>query len=164
MKRIVIYHSSTGFTKRYAEWIAKELHCEAKALKKVSAKELAEQDRVIFGGWIMGNMIMGLNKIKKYGVKNLIIFAVGSNQPLDEVKEAIQNTNQLGSQPFFYMQGGIQFEKLGFIKRKMLGMVRNTIAKKEVKTPSDEYMLKALSGSFDALDQTQINALIDFVA
>ena len=28
MKIIVIYKSKTGFTKRYAEWIAEELKCD----------------------------------------------------------------------------------------------------------------------------------------
>ena len=28
MKKIVVYKTSTGFTKRYAEWIAQALGCE----------------------------------------------------------------------------------------------------------------------------------------
>ena len=30
MKKIVIYESATGFTKKYAEWIAEELQAEIK--------------------------------------------------------------------------------------------------------------------------------------
>ena len=40
MKNLVVYQSSTGFTAKYAEWIAKELSCEAKELKKVKPQEL----------------------------------------------------------------------------------------------------------------------------
>ena len=36
MKRIVIYQSGTGFTAKYAGWIAKDLGCEAKEYKSVN--------------------------------------------------------------------------------------------------------------------------------
>ena len=33
MKKIVVYESGTGFTERYAKWIAEELACDAKERK-----------------------------------------------------------------------------------------------------------------------------------
>ena len=36
MKRIVIYQSGTGFTAKYAGWIAENLGCEAKEYKSVN--------------------------------------------------------------------------------------------------------------------------------
>lgn len=41
MKKIVVYQSGTGFTAKYADWIAEELGCEAKEYKYVKADELA---------------------------------------------------------------------------------------------------------------------------
>ena len=35
MNRIVVYTSKTGFTEKYAKWIAEELQCEAVSLKKL---------------------------------------------------------------------------------------------------------------------------------
>ena len=64
MKTIIIYESGTGFTEQYAKWISEALDCECKKLKKVSPSELKEFDRIIFGGWIMGGGIMGLEKIR----------------------------------------------------------------------------------------------------
>ena len=54
MKRIVVYQSGTGFTAKYADWIAKDLGCEAKEYKHVNPGELAGFDMVIYGGWIFG--------------------------------------------------------------------------------------------------------------
>ena len=65
MKTLVIYQSSTGFTQKYANWIAEELSSDAKELKKVSVNDVQNADRIIYGGWIMGGMIMGLDKIRK---------------------------------------------------------------------------------------------------
>ena len=42
MKSIVVYTSKTGFTKKYAQWIAEDLGCEAKGLNEISGENLAD--------------------------------------------------------------------------------------------------------------------------
>ncbi len=54
---IVTYKSKTGFTAQYAQWIARELGCQAVELGGV--KNLGDYDLVIHGGWIMGATICG---------------------------------------------------------------------------------------------------------
>ncbi|MDO5521670.1 MAG: flavodoxin domain-containing protein [bacterium] len=163
MKKIVVYKSGTGFTKKYAEWIAERCGCKAVALGKVSERELNEQDVVIYGGWIMGNMITGLNKIKKVNPKNLILFAVGSTPDSDNIRTAIQEQNQIQEYPFYYFEGGFRFEQLSFPKKTMLKMVRNSVAKKENKTEQDEYMAKVIGTTFDHSDKKYIEALVSKV-
>lgn len=163
MKKLVVFKSSTGFTKKYAEWIAEELKCEAKSIKEVSKQELENVDLVIYGGWIMGNMIMGLDKIRNTYKGKLIIFAVGSTPISDKIIEGIKEQNKIGETPFYYMEGGFQFEKLGFFKKKMLNMVKKSVAKKENKTEQDIYMEKVLGTSFDNSDKKFIEPLIKYV-
>lgn len=79
MKSIVIYKSSTGFTKQYAEWIAEEMGIKAVDINKVSTINISDYESVIFGGWIMASNISGLDKIKQLKPKKLIVFAVGSS-------------------------------------------------------------------------------------
>lgn len=79
MKSIVIYKSSTGFTKQYAEWIAEEMSIKAIDINKVSTINISDYESVIFGGWIMASNISGLDKIKQLKPKKLIVFAVGSS-------------------------------------------------------------------------------------
>ena len=43
MNSIVTYKSKTGFTKKYAEWIAEDLGC--KAVKLSELKDASEYDR-----------------------------------------------------------------------------------------------------------------------
>lgn len=163
MKRIVVYNSSTGFTKQYAEWIAKELGCEAVELKKTSVHKLNDQDMVIFGGWIMGNMIMGLDKIRKNYNGNLVVFATGSSDDSETVRNAIVETSKLGATPFFYFVGGFKWEKLGFFKKMMLNVIKKSIAKKEVKSEQDIVMEKTLGTTFDHSNRESIKPLIQFV-
>ena len=65
MKRIVVYKSSTGFTAKYANWIAEELGCEAIELNKIKKCDLVKYDEIIYGGWLMANMVCGYNKINE---------------------------------------------------------------------------------------------------
>lgn len=57
MKAIVIYTSQTGFTKRYAEWIAQAAGADCLELSAAKKKDLAEYDAVIFGGWACAGSI-----------------------------------------------------------------------------------------------------------
>lgn len=46
-KVIVVYKSSTGFTKKYAEMVAEELSCAIADYRTVTAALLSEYDTVI---------------------------------------------------------------------------------------------------------------------
>lgn len=163
MKTIVIYESGTGFTAKYAAWIAGELQCDARELKKVSAEEVKDYDTVIFGGWVMGNGIVGLDKIRAMNIKSLVIYAVGASMQGEDVASAIRQQNQLADEPFFYFQGGINFEKMGFVKKGILKMVRKSIAKKESKTEQDIFMEQALSGNCDYSNRQSVGVLVEYV-
>ena len=71
MRVMVVYESGTGFTRQYAEWIGEDLNCPVKPVKEVSARMAGEYDLIIYGGWVMGNMIMGLGRMKKMNPKDV---------------------------------------------------------------------------------------------
>ena len=61
MKTIVIYNSQTGFTKRYAEWIAEAAGAACFALSEAKKKDLTEYEAIIFGSWACAGSIKNLN-------------------------------------------------------------------------------------------------------
>lgn len=158
MRSIVIYQSSTGFTKRYAEWIAEELNCRSVSAKEMTKEDIAGSDIVIFGGWIMGNGIVGYDKIKDRGIQNLVVFAVGASPDSEEMRKAIIETNHLGEIPFFYLPGGIQFDKQNFFVRFMLKQI---IRKKAEKSEQDNYMGQVPGTNFDISDRKYIQELVE---
>ena len=160
MKRLVVYKSSTGFTAKYATWIAEALSCEAKELKRVSAQEVAQYDSIIFGGWIMGGMINGLDKMRKMNPRKLIVFAVGAAPDHEELQERIQSQNHLEQTSFYYFEGGFDFENMKFFPKLMIKMLRKSIAKKTEKTEQDKEMEKVLAGSFDHTDKAKIEPFV----
>lgn len=159
MKTIVIYESQTGFTRQYAEWIAEELTCTSRSLKEVRAAELSAYDRIIFGGWIMGGRIAGYRRVKKIG-SLAAVFAVGASLTDEETVKNIQTVNQLGSIPFYYMQGGIHFDSLGFFKQNLLKGIQRSLIKKENRTAQEEFMAEYLGTDFDFSSKEQITGII----
>ena len=163
MKTLVVYKSSTGFTEQYANWISEELGCNALSIRKVKKSELEKYDCIVYGGWIMGNMVMGLNKVMDIKPKKLIVFGVGASPVSNTTIEEIRKQNNIGDIPLFYMEGGFRFEKLNFIKRLMLKMVKNSIEKMENKGEKDIYMEKVLGTSFDNSDKKYVKELVTFI-
>lgn len=149
MKTIVVYKSSTGFTKRYAEWIAEEIGCDVITSKEAlkNPGNLQQYDQVIYGGWIMANMVAGLNKIIDLVKDKLIVFGVGGNEDSEQVRNCIVTQNHIENIPFYYFEGGIDYKKLKLGYKIILKAVKK-----------DEY-----GNSFDHANKNSIKPLIDFI-
>jgi menaquinone-dependent protoporphyrinogen IX oxidase len=172
MKTIVVYKSKTGFTKRYAEWIAKDLGCEAVSADKVSAKELQPYQTVIYGGGITAGQIGGLKKFKGVIADNLgqklIVFATGATpaevlKEKDTVKEANFTSEELKEIPYFYFQSGINYENMKLGGKLLMKMFSAMLSKKKDKTPEEQGMAETITKSADYSDVKFIQPLISYV-
>ena len=150
MKRIILYESGTGFTAQYAAWIAEELQCESIALKNVKTVNVAEYDQVIFGGWMCAGKVMGYDKFVKLSAKNVVLFAVGMAPSVPEVANKIIADNGFDAERFFYFEGGYRPEKVNFIMRTMMKLLKKSIEKKAEKTEEDLYIIKTFNGADNA--------------
>lgn len=131
MNKRVIYQSATGFTAKYAGWIATELNCEAKELKQTNLSDLSAYDLVIYGDWICGNMISGYNKIKALNLSNVVVFGVGMSPCSAQAAARLVEQNGIDAQRFFYFEGGYKPEKVGFVKKLMMNMIKKSLEKKQ---------------------------------
>ena len=135
---IVIYESKTGFTARYALWIAEKLECPFIRYSEATAPALKHYKTLIFGGWMKAGKIQGLNWLKKnisqFEEQNIILYCTGAS-PADKQdlqKIATDNlTDGLEGLPLFYLPGGINREKMGFLSRIVIGAVANSLKKNE---------------------------------
>ena len=159
MNRIVVYTSKTGFTEKYAKWIAEELQCEAVSLKKADISTLKNYDLVIYGGGIMANMVSGYDKIKKLNLRNVIVFSSGISVQADGVRENIAKQNGIPVDKLYYFEGGYEPSKVGFIGRMIIKMISASLKKKEEKTPEDLHMLETIKGA-DNTNRDAINELV----
>ena len=83
MKTVVIYNSQTGFTKRYAKWIAEESKADCFELNEAKKKNIDGYDAIIFGGWACAGGVSKLSwfkeRIDEWKDKKLIAFCVGGS-------------------------------------------------------------------------------------
>ncbi len=168
MNTIVVYNSKTGFTRRYGEWIAQELGCRVMPLKQATYSDC---DVILYGGWLMAGKVAGLNKIKtnpEVRAKKLIVYATGlTEMGNSEAIEKIRNDNLTASEqmdiPFYYFEGGINYETMGYFSKNLLKMLSKSLAKKKDRTEADTNMMKALASSTDHSDQAYIKPLIEYM-
>lgn len=170
-KAVVIYKSDTGFTKKYAEWIARELQCELMENKKINPSKLVDYDTIILGGSVMANMIAGAELIKNHfgelDKKQLVVYACGMGAPNAEEQEAMWAQNftqeQLTKVKCFYCRGGLDFNKLKGIKKMMLKMMCKKMAQKTDRTQQETDMLNALNGPVDFSDVSYIQPILEYI-
>lgn len=144
MKTLVVYQSKTGFTQKYAQWIAEDLGCELRSISDVNESVIAGYDLVIHGGWLLAGVINGLDKLRSYKPKKLIAFGVGFTPKENMDMGKLAEGNKLTDSPVFYFEGGINPPKMGFAGR--------TIVKAVTKKPL-EYM--------DLTDRASIAPLVN---
>lgn len=169
MKTIVAYKSKTGYTKRYAEWIAEALNCDIK--ENPSFSDISDYDMIIYGG---GMYVGGLNGVKlitknfeKLSGKKLVLFAVGSNPGAD--KDIIPFWNRILSSEqqkkvgHFYLRGGFDFSKLGAGDKILMSMMKKHLQKLENPGEDEIGLLEAYDNPVDFTDKENIRELLEYV-
>ena len=169
MKTIVIYNSQTGFTKRYAQWIAKAARADCFELSEAKKKSMAAYEAIIFGGWACAGSISKVSwfkgNIDKWADKKLIAFCVGGS-PIDnpEIEPALKqnfNGSELKKVNVFYCPGGFNYEKMSIPSKLMMKMFIKTLKAKKNKTEADEEMIKMISSSYDISGKKYIEPILE---
>ena len=125
MIRAIVYKSNTGYTKQYAEMLSKSLKVPIYNLEEAKLK-LKKHDEIVFLGWVCATKIQGLSKIKNYDVK--CIGAVGVYPTEKNHIESLRKTNKVNAE-LFYLRGGLNYNKITGLKKKVLQFVGNMMEK-----------------------------------
>ena len=172
MKALIIYKSKTGFTKWYAEFIAKEVDGNLMDFKEVTAEIMSGYDVVVYGGGLYAGMINGYKKAKemfeKSSANRFILFATGgtpneARKKIDEVWKNNLSAEELQSIPHFYMQGGICYEKMSFSNRTIMKMMSKVLDKKKNKDSAEEGFAQAIKSSYDIKAKEYAEPLIKYL-
>ena len=171
MKTIVIYNSQTGFTKKYAQWIAEKANADCIEYSKAKAMDLDGYDAIVFGGWAVAGSISKLKWFKKnisrWRDKKLVAFCVGAS-PIEnpEIELTLPKNftdEELEIIRWFYCPGGLDYEKMTATSRVMMKMFVKALDAKKDKTKQDEEQIRMLSSSYDISDRKYIEPIIDYL-
>jgi len=174
-KTIVLYNSKTGYTKKYAEWIATELASEITDQRSFHKERYKEFDNIIFGGSIYATGISGLKKfirdLNAIEEKKIIVFATGLSLKSEEVRTEVMKANFKSAFEkqieFFYFRGGFNFQNLPAHDKVLMQLKKKILegkAKKGTELTSDEKgMLSVYDHAVDYTNVRNIRGLIDYV-
>lgn len=171
MKTIVIFTSQTGFTKRYAQWIAEAARADCLELSAAKRKDLSAYEAIIFGGWACAGSISKIRwfkgNIDQWEGKKLIAFCVGGS-PIDspEVDVALSRIFNEAEQKrvkVFYCPGGFHYEKMSAPSKLMMKMFIKALKAKKDKTEAEEIMVNMISSSYDISDKKYIAPILQYL-
>ena len=162
MKTAVVYTSQTGFTKRYAEWIAERTGGDAIELGDAKKKDLSGYDAIVYGGWACAGSISKISwfkkNIEKWTGKKLAAFCVGGSPLRKNFDE--ETYKKIG---VFYCPGGFDYDKMSGKSKLMMKMFIKMLKAKKNKTEEEETMIKMISNSYDISDKKYIEWIVEYI-
>lgn len=169
MKTIVVYKSKTGYTKKYAEWIAEELNCGIK--ENASLEDIMDYDMIICGGGMYAGSLNGAKLItgnmSKLSGKKLVLFAVGANPGhADEIENfwsKLLKPEQKKVIAHFFLRGGFDFGKLGKGDKFLMSLLKKMLEKSKNLNDDDKGLLAAYDVPVDFTDKANLKELLEYV-
>ena len=174
MKTLIIYTSQTGFTKKYADWLAQKTGGDLLDLKDAQKKNDAFFDgyeAIVYGGWVMAASVVKvkwfLNKAASWKGKKLAVYCVGGS-PNDNPDVEVMLKNMLNDEQreyirAFYCQGGFNYERMNAPSRLAMKMFVSALKKKKDPTEEEKIMTEMVAKSYDISDEKYLEPVIDYL-
>lgn len=168
---IVVYRSKTGFTRKYAEWIAEELECECVPFESVTHEQLARYRSVVIGGCVRYEAVDAAKQIADMiaGLPDVVLFIVGATPMTDRkatgymLKRTYNKSEKFRFVPHFYLQGGLNIKELGAVERMLIRLMVLIIKCMQKATPEMKEVASRMSHSADYSNRSNICALVEYV-
>ena len=174
MKKLVVYTSQTGFTKKYAEWISARLNADVLTIQEAKNMKMDfydEYDAIIYGGWTMAGSVVGskwfLKNASDWKDKRLVLFCVGASpeaNPDVEVSLSKMLTDEQRTYiKVFYCQGGLDYSRMKTPSKLAMKLLASTLSKKKDADQKEKDMAEMISHSYDISDEKYIVPIVQYV-
>ncbi|MEL7655412.1 MAG: flavodoxin domain-containing protein [Bacillota bacterium] len=172
MSRVaVVYRSKSGYTEKYAQWIAQAINADLMKGEKTKLEDLLKYDTIVYGGGLYAVGINGVklitNNLDKLKDKKIIVFGLGASPVRPEIYEEVKNKNFTKEQQekieFFLLRGGFDQSKLKPIDRFLMLLMKISLKRKKNLTPDEQGMLNAYSHPVDFTNEKSIEAIVESI-
>lgn len=174
MKIAIIYTSQTGFTKRYAQWLADRVQGDILTIDEAKKKKddfFAAYDEIVYGGWAMAGSVVQskwfLSKAAAWKDKRLAIFCVGaSSLENPDVETALHNLLTDEQREYikaFYCQGGLDYSKMKTPSKLAMKAFASMLAKNKNPSESEQKMAEMISQSYDISDEKYVEPIVEYL-
>lgn len=173
MNTIVIYKTKYGATKKYADWIAEELNCEAVDANKIVIEDVLKYDTIVYGGGLYAEVINGVHMLTKnmdkLKGKKIAVFTTGIT-PVDcrdyydkmviekNFKEGVPENVRV----FNYL-GKMVIDELSLVHRTALKTLKKIMQGKENPSDMERMLVELCDADGDFCDKEAIGELIEYV-
>lgn len=154
MVSAIVYSSSTGFTRRYAQLLAERTGLLAYDL---GGNSLPPKGSEVFClGWLRAGSVVGLRKASgRYRVRGVGVVGMSLTPNGKTMEDA--------GLPAFYLPGGYCPGKLKGVNKVMMGMFVRMMTKKPPKNEEEAAMQKALLEGCDFFDPARLEPVVEFI-
>ena len=175
-KTLIVYYSKYGTTKKYSEWIAKELDGDIFPINNFNNDIISNYNTIIIGSGLYAGKINGVNIINyNYELlknKKLVIFTCGlSDYNKIENRNSIYTRlieefpeNILKEIKVFYLRGGINYKKLTLMHKIMMWLKKKQILKNGIEKFDEEVreFIETYGKKIDFMDKNSLKELIEY--
>ena len=173
--KIILFGTTYGSSKLYAEELSKRTGIEARSYDEASS--IDDYDTVVYIGSLYAGGVQGMkktfSKLTDVGEKKIIIATVGLADPTDsENINSIRNSikNQLSDELYnhatiFHLRGAIDYAKLGFKHKTMMSLLYNKAKNlpEEKKTAEVRAMIETYNKEISFIDYESLTPRVEFV-
>lgn len=170
MKQIIIYKSRTGFTERYAVWLSEALQCEAVPFEKAKTFLFSEYDVIIFGSSFRCGMIEEVKWYKEtilpLGKENVVFVTGAMPAASSEIVKAFEqnfNREERKAVSYFYLQSGLDYEKLNLREKLMIRVFRKMMRNKRNQTDEERAFTETMQKSFDHTEKANMEPMLNYL-
>lgn len=167
-KIAVVYRSKSGYTEKYARWIADATGADLLKGEKTKVEDLLNYDTIVYGGGLYAVGINGIGLITKnfdkLKEKQLIVFCLGASPVRPAVVEEVRDRNLTEEQQeaidFFLLRGGFDKRKLTPVDQILMQIMKLNLKRKKHPTPDERGMLGAFSHPVDFTNEKWIEPIL----
>lgn len=168
-KIAVIYCSKTGFSARYARWMAAELHADLYRYKTVDTALLASYETIIYGAGFYAGKLKGarwfMRIVRPLSSAHIIVFATGSMprvRPQDLQQEWDMSFRRREQEQIhlFYLPGGMNYARLSPPSRLLMRLYRFYMLHSPKTQPDTRKLMRRLDRSVDYTDRKAIQPIL----
>ena len=173
--KIILFGTTYGSSKLYAEELSKRTGIEARSYDEVSS--IDDYDTVVYIGSLYAGGVQGMkktfSKLTDVGEKKIIIATVGLADPTDsENINSIRNSikNQLSDELYnhatiFHLRGAIDYAKLGFKHKTMMSLLYNKAKNlpEAKKTAEVRAMIDTYNKQVSFIDYESLTPIVEII-
>lgn len=176
MQTAIVYCSQTGYTQKYADWLAEDLGCEAVPYADKTRVVLSEIDLLVFCSWFHAASIKGAKWLKgvmrDYPDLRVVVLATGATpMPCDAgeatmIEGAFRHTfpeTEYPDLPHFYCHGGFDYDRLGTPDKIAMRMFFKANAKTAETDPKAAEMLRVMKDGFDGTKRKYLESALAYI-